>query len=127
MPSKENMRIFRWLSLVAVLSGACGGSSLELNNFDEKKWQEDRFACNGLRAGLSEVVLRQRDQILAHGEMEIVEILGKPDESELYKRNQKFYYYYVEPGPRCDNGNKEAKKLVIRFNAVGLAKEILIE
>lgn len=60
--------------------------------------------------------------------MQIVELLGRPDRNELYKRNQKFYYYYLTPAPECANYNANSStRLAIRFNAMGLAKEIMIE
>jgi hypothetical protein len=46
----------------------------------------------------------------------------------LYKRNQKFYYYFITPGPACDSMERSTEeRLVIRFNAMGLANEILVE
>ncbi len=41
------------------------------------------------------------EKMLGLNEMEIVDLLGKPDKQELYKRNQKFYRYYLQPGPAC--------------------------
>lgn len=122
------MRTFRWLniSLLTILLTACGGEKIALENFDENAWKKDRFACGGDRGSLYENILAQKEKLLAHDEIDIVGLLGKPDENELYKRNEKFYYYYVEPAMRC-GGATAGKRLVIRFNAVGLAKEILVE
>lgn len=58
--------------------------------------------------------------------MDLVDLLGRPDENQLLDRNQKFFKYYLEPGPNCDNPKVDAKKLVLRFNAMGLAKEVMI-
>jgi len=70
----------------------------------------------------------EKDKLLALTEMEIIDILGRPDQNELSKRNQKFYYYYINPGPACKaTSDAPAKKLSIRFNAMGLAKEVAIE
>lgn len=71
---------------------------------------------------------REKEKLLALDEMKIVKLLGKPDRNELFTRNQKFYEYFLEPSPECGgNSTKVAKKLVIRFNAMGLAKEVAIE
>lgn len=59
--------------------------------------------------------------------MEVVTLMGKPDQNELYKRNQKFYYYYLTPGPACSTPDSAATRLVLRFNAIGLAREVSIE
>jgi hypothetical protein len=85
------------------------------------------MACKDLRNSVLQHVINSKDQLLALEEVSIVEVLGKPDERELFKRNQKFYYYYTRPGEACPNPSPPAPKLVIRFNAVGLAKEIYVE
>jgi hypothetical protein len=60
--------------------------------------------------------------------MQIVKLLGKPDRNELFKRNQKFFLYFIDPAPECVPGDSAVvQKLVIRFNAMGLAKEVAIE
>lgn len=59
--------------------------------------------------------------------MEIVDLMGRPDRNELYKRNQKFYYYWIVPGEPCGKPNDSGTKLTLRFNAVGKAKEVSID
>jgi hypothetical protein len=67
----------------------------------------------------------QSEKLLALSQQDVIRLLGKPDENELYKRNQKFFYYFVHPSKACsDTVTLKPKKLVIRFNAVGLAKEV---
>ena len=62
----------------------------------------------------------QSKKLLSLSQQEVISLLGKPDENELYKRNQKFYYYFVQPSAACTNANTQnPKKLVIRFNAWG--------
>ena len=113
--------------MLSLLLWSCGKEKPSLENFDQEKWLEDRNACKGNRGPLVEPLLTQKDKLLGLDELAIVDVLGKPDENELYKRNQKFFYYYVTASKECGSENGEAKKLVIRFNAVGLAKEILVE
>lgn len=70
----------------------------------------------------------QSEKLLTLSESEIISLLGRPDENELYKRNQKFYYYLLGPSKTCsDTIAVDPKKLVIRFNAIGLAKEVVVE
>jgi hypothetical protein len=73
---------------------------------------------------MADALLSQKDKLLALSELDIVEVLGKPDEQELYKRNQKFYYYSIKPSDKCGKEPAAPLRLVIRFNAMGLAKEI---
>jgi hypothetical protein len=119
---------YSWLSLLLIFLFSCGKSLPELKGIDKASWVDDKGACKNVRAEMIEDVRAQKDQLLALSEMQLVELLGRPDENELYKRNQKFYTYYLEPGPTCDSLRRpEALSLVIRFNAMGLAKEVVVE
>jgi outer membrane protein assembly factor BamE (lipoprotein component of BamABCDE complex) len=120
---------YNWLSLVIIVSLlSCGKSLPELKGIDKDSWMNDKGACKNVRSAMIEDVKSQKEKLLALTEMQLVELLGRPDENELYKRNQKFYTYYLEPGPTCDSINgDEALKLIIRFTAMGLAKEVVVE
>jgi hypothetical protein len=73
-------------------------------------------------------IQKQTDKFLALNEQEIISLIGKPDENELYTRNQKFFYYNIEASPSCTSSTVgKPKQLVIRFNAIGLAKEAIVE
>ena len=123
------MSICRWRNAIvlAVILTACGRDEIVLNNFDAQRWRKDGNACMKDRAALFENLLNQKSALLGHDEIDIVEVLGKPDENELYKRNQKFYYYYIDPARGCPGAVETPRRLVIRFNAMGLAKELLVE
>jgi hypothetical protein len=108
------------------LSFACGKSLPELKGIDLSAWKGDKNACNGKRALMLNDLTNERHQLQGLSEMEIVELIGRPDLTELYSRNQKFYYYYLTPGKPCGNDGV-SQKLTIRFNATGAAKEVLIE
>lgn len=76
---------------------------------------------------MRESIESQKEKLLALDQLQIVELLGRPDQNELSKRNQKFFYYFIEPGPVCANATDSlAARLAIRFNAMGLAKEVAI-
>ena len=95
---------------------------------DLRQWKDDRNGCERLRSAMKETLNRQKEKLLALDELQIVELLGKPDRHELYKRNQKFYYYFIEPSPDCaQQDTTSSKKLTIRFNAMGLAKVVVID
>lgn len=119
-----------WVStliLLFVLSG-CGKELPKLEGFDLEQWRKDKNACGTYRADNLSSIQSQKEKLLALKEMQIVELLGRPDRNELYKRNQKFYYYYLKPAPGCSTYNADSTtRLAIRFNAMGLAKEIMIE
>ncbi|MEJ1240222.1 hypothetical protein WBG78_18925 [Chryseolinea sp. T2] len=92
------------------------------------QWKADHMACDGARMTSKDVFTSQKDKLLALSESDIVSTLGIPDEQELSKRNQKFYYYYLEPHGECATDSvAKPVRLAIRFNAVSLAKEVRIE
>lgn len=108
---------------------SCGKSLPVLEEIDLEAWKNDKQACSGKRTAMSDAIKSQSKKLLALSEQEIIGLLGKPDENELYKRNQKFYYYFLEPSKECRgaSGDSDPQRLVIRFNAVGLAKEVSLE
>ncbi len=121
------MNICRSLSFVFVFVVACTASVPELDGFNAEAWKTDRNACTGQRENLRTNLLNQKGKLLGLSEMEMVDALGKPDEQEIYKRSEKFFYYYLSPSSECPNAAPSPERLVIRFNAVGLAKEISVE
>lgn len=127
---RENMRGFAWPSLLftLILISSCSKDLPELRGVDLNRWKDDKNGCSGKRASMLESLEAEKTKLTALSEMEIVALLGKPDQNELYKRNQKFYTYFVEPSAACTTDKVDhPKKLIIRFNAMGLAKEVSIE
>lgn len=107
---------------------SCGNPLPSFEGIDLQAWKDDKQACHGARSTMVSAMESQSKKLLALSQQEVIELLGKPDENELYKRNQKFFYYFVQPSASCTNsGTSNPKKLVIRFNAMGLAKEVSVE
>src|SRR6187551_3742403 len=115
--------------LFAFIFFCCGKSLPTLDGIDLKAWNEDKNGCSGKRLRMEESIVAQHEKLLALGELQIVELLGKPDVNELSKRNQKFFYYYLQSAKECNNGDSTLtpKRLAIRFNAMGLAKEVQVQ
>ncbi len=113
------------LSLLLLM--ACSKSTPQLENIDTESWKNDRNACAGKRQEMLDALKVQQDKLLALKETQIVALLGRPDNNELYERNQKFYYYYITPAPACENPASASLQLEIRFNALGYSKEIYIK
>ena len=118
-----------WLSIFLVLIFvSCDKPLPTLEGIDAERWTEDKNACDKDRTSMREAIDREKEKLLSLDQMQIVALLGRPDQNELLKRNQKFFYYFLEPGPECGGtADSTAEKLVIRFNAMGLAKEVSIE
>lgn len=114
-------------TLVILFIFGCG-RSLPALTIDLKQWAQDRNGCQGLRAKMKSTIEREKEKLLGLTEQQVLTLLSRPDQNELYKRNQKFYYYYLEPSQHCTPAaSVHAIQLVVRFNAMGVAKEISIE
>jgi outer membrane protein assembly factor BamE (lipoprotein component of BamABCDE complex) len=117
--------VFVLLSALLLLS--CSKPLPELQNIDTTLWKEDRNGCNGSRKEMIKAIRKQKDELLKLTEIKIVQLLGRPDGNELYERNQKFYYYNLSPGKNCGIMDSTATQLEIRFNAMGIAKEVQVK
>ena len=116
------------IAFTLLILSSCGPSLPHIDGLDLTSWKNDKKGCAGERSKMKEAIVSQKDKFLALSELDLVDLLGKPDEQELYKRNQKFYYYFIEPSRECTRAStEESLRLVIRFNAMGLAKEITTE
>ena len=113
------------IALTFLVLSSCGRSLPDIKGIDITAWKNDKNGCAGEREKKTDTLLSQKDKFLALSELDIVDLLGKPDEQELYKRNQKFYYYFLKPSGHCNMISQEQSlRLVIRFNAMGLANEV---
>src|SRR3990170_1093876 len=123
------MSTCKWRSFfLLAICFSCDKPLPALEGIDLERWREDKNACNNIRTNMRQAIDEQKNKLLSLDQMQIVELLGKPDRNELSTRNQKFFYYFLEPSPLCGSpADSIANQLVIRFNAMGLAKEVAIE
>lgn len=112
-----------WFLCFIVLT-ACSSQPIELKGVNIASWKGDTNGCNNLRRQWVPLILDQKEKILAQTESSIIQLLGKPDGIELYDRNQKLYHYQVSPSSACLQKDSLNTELLIRFNAMGRAKEI---
>lgn len=122
-----NFRNSIFLVLIATFS-ACN-KNIDLPDFDESQWQNDQNGCKDTRAQMLDQMEQVKDQLKGLNQDEIVYVLGKPDKNELYKRNQKFFIYEIAGAKGCTPSKEAASShiyLSIRFNATGLAKEVMV-
>lgn len=122
------MQRYSWLNLVLILllMGSCGKPLPTLDNINLETWKGDLNGCNGKRLEMQQSVTEQKDKLLALDEKQLIKLLGRPDQNELYKRNQKFYTYFISPAPSCNSSSSGSVKLIVRFNAMGLANEVTV-
>src|SRR4051794_19324041 len=113
-----------WL-LFLFLCQACH-SPRQFEHFDAKEWRNDPLGCKGNRQRLAVDFEKIRRELRGLSQTEITELLGKPDLQGLYTRNQKFFVYYLENGPQCQNLQAEstARTVAVRFGALGYVTEV---
>ncbi|MEO8474113.1 MAG: hypothetical protein ABI477_18060 [Chryseolinea sp.] len=131
-PGRQEVRYFFELvslSILMLVAGSCGKPIPEIDGIDIKAWKNDQNGCQEIRLKVFDTFVTQKEKLLALSETDIVGLLGNPDVNELSDRNQKLFYYFLEPGADCPTHHSasQAQRLAIRFNAMGLAKEIRVE
>ena len=105
---------------------SCGKPLPNLEKIDLEKWKDDKWGCFKERSKALPELILQKEKLKGLSQDAIVDLLGRPDKNELYKRNQKFFYYYLTPGEKCGK-DTITQRLSLRFNAMGFAKEVLVE
>jgi hypothetical protein len=121
-----NLHPTRLFTLVFFALMACGKPLPTFDNLNLEKWKDDKNGCLGERALNLKSLESQKDKLKGLSQDDIVKLLGRPDQNELYKRNQKFFHYLLTPGKECGK-DSTSLKLSLRFNAMGFAKEVVVE
>ena len=108
---------------------ACSQQPDAFGKLDVKKWRSDRGGCNGARALLVADFKVVMQEIKGKHANDIADILGRPDINQIAERNQKYYIYFLEKGPQCNQpGTKSTSKSVaLRISAIGLVTEITFQ
>lgn len=114
-------------SIAVILLWACSNPLPDLEGVDLAVWKDDRQGCHGKRTPFEESLRSQREKLKGLSEMDVVRLLGRPDRNDLSERNEKYYYFFIDPAPECEAGDSTATRLVIRFNATGVSKEVSVE
>lgn len=109
------------LTLVTLL--ACY-PKINVTGFDENQWNAD-LTCNQDRYDMGQLLVENQATILGKGQAEIKQLLGQPQEHELYNRNQKFFFYDLTTRDSCQN-IKILYRLSVKFDAIDRAKELVI-
>jgi outer membrane protein assembly factor BamE (lipoprotein component of BamABCDE complex) len=117
----------RYIVLVVCLLFYSCSQNEKFDSFDSATWKQDKSACKDSRKALMNDFEGIRRELLGLAQDDVIDVLGRPDFQLLYKRNQKYYIYFIEPGIQCqgEKENSKARTVSIRFNAVGLASEII--
>ena len=115
-----------WLSFLIPAVLGCT-NTITLEGVDSEKWKVDRNGCRGIRSSMEPGLKSELQKLKGLSEADIIGLLGRPDQNELYKRNQKFYHYFLSNGPGCEDSLSAVRRLSVRFNAMGYAQSVAIE
>lgn len=121
---KALVRVIALLAVLACLSNCT--KKIDVGDFDIDTWKADSRGCKGQRAEMTQQVMELKPKLLELYQKSVIEVLGKPEEQELYERSQTFYIYYLDPAGDCENSRANPRKLMVRFTALGIANEVNI-
>lgn len=124
----QPFHLFITILLIGLLCG-CNSAPDTFGKLDLKKWRGDRGGCNGVRATLVPDFRAETQNLKGKTANTIGELLGRPDVNQIADRNQKFYIYFLEKGPQCEQSGQKStsRSVAIRMSAIGLATEITFQ
>jgi len=106
-----------------VVCFCCSKPVPELDYFDSDDWKNDPKGCNNTRSEYITSLEQQRDKLKGLSEGDLVTVLGRPDRTDLSEHHEKFYYYFIS----CPKADSIGMALIVRFNATGVSKEVVIQ
>ena len=116
------------LSLCILTS--CETKVPDIEGLDYKKWELDKFGCEGDRSKLVSLIDINKEKFLRYNQNEIIDILGRPENQTLFTRSQTIFYYYIRYNPACEGQEArledEQVKLEIRFDALNRSKSLYV-
>ncbi|MDJ1501506.1 hypothetical protein [Xanthocytophaga agilis] len=118
---------FSYILLLTFFFLSCSADQDQFKGFDSIAWKKDYKACSGQRLAMKKDFERIKSKLKGLDQMEVINVLGKPDFQRLEDRHMKSYLYFLEPGSSCPSGKADAKTIVIRFNSVDRVFEIIYE
>ncbi|MCP9769402.1 hypothetical protein EGI22_15970 [Lacihabitans sp. LS3-19] len=115
--------------LVLILQACSYSKPLEIEGFENQSFKNDRGGCEGKRMPALKILKQNRDIILTISENEILKTFGRYDYQMLDKKNEKFFVYFFEKGPQCENIRNQttAEAMILHFNSIGLVKEVVFQ
>ena len=99
---------------------------VDVGSFDIETWKDDPKGCQKQRPELIDQLNDNKKALLGLYQKDILDVLGQPEEQELYKRSQTYYIYYIDAAAACATAVEKPRKLYIRFTSLGIANEVTI-
>jgi len=100
-----------------------------LGKLDLVQWRHDRGGCQGVRTTLVNDFKSVREELKGATVNKVGNLLGRPDVEQLDDRNQKYYIYFLEKGPHCQDAKakSDSRSVALRISAIGLVTEITFQ
>lgn len=123
------MRIKSIIVLFTVFLFSACKKEVKIEGFDNEAWKKDPSGCSGVRKSSLDYLKTQKEQLVGLREQQVVQLLGRPDIKDLYKRGQKMFIYFIDDkNPKCDTSFVGSPSLLrIRFSAIELSNEAIFE
>lgn len=120
------MKKISYIIFLFIVSACNSGVEFSKEEFDVAIWKSDKKGCESKRLAEYENFQKIKGRLEGLSEIEIRQTLGKPDLVDLYKRKQKFYIYFLEKGPQCEeNTSGKGQRIEVRFSALERVNEII--
>ena len=112
-------------TIIGILFISCSQQD-KIEGFDEAKWRQDYNGCTNQRGELAKILLKNKEKLKKYDDDAITALLGDPERNRQFERGKKNYIYFLYPGKQCLGSalQKEGKKLVIEFDALGYPRII---
>lgn len=114
---------------VGLIVVSCYPTPDTFGKLDAKAWRTDRRGCNGVRTKLVGSFRAEVENLKGKSANDIGGVLGGPDINQIADRNQKYYVYFLEPGPQCNDTKAQpsAPTVALRMSAMGVVTEITFQ
>lgn len=127
--SKWDLPMWAFAGILSIFLFSCAPPPDQFGKLDLKKWRGDRGGCTGVRAMLEPDFRAEVQNLKGKTSNTLGELLGRPDVNQIADRNQKYYIYFLEKGPQCNQAGKQSnsRSVAIRMSAMGVATEITFQ
>lgn len=119
------MRSYTHLVILMFLVGVVSSCQKEvsLKKFNKWTWKADYNGCDGNREVQMQYLGEIKQELVGISEVQLLDILGRPNKHELDERKRKRYVYYFMVGKQCIMSTASGTRaLVVELDALNRVK-----
>ncbi|MGK7396873.1 MAG: hypothetical protein ACNS62_20015 [Candidatus Cyclobacteriaceae bacterium M3_2C_046] len=118
------MRFYTFILVFFSILYSCN-NGVKFEGFDDQVFRNDRNGCEGHRLSQVDQLKKLKSSLEGLSRNQVIQLLGRPDASELYRRGQIIYRYHLAPAPACPVSNADQYLVMeVWINALGIVSEI---